>query len=113
MIKLNLDVKNLTKYAQMEFKLGEPEKGRTIFEGILSTYSKRTDLWSIYCDMSIKAGDVDQVRRLFERILQLKWPAKKMKFFFKKYLDYEKKHGTEEGAEHVKQAAMRYVETLA
>lgn len=33
-----------------------------------------------------------------------------MKFFFKKYLDFEKKKGTEEGAKHVKQAAMDYVQ---
>ena len=62
--------------------------------------------------MEIKIADRDIVRRLFERILQLKWQPKKMKFFFKKYLEYEKKHGTPEGVEHVKKAAIRYVETI-
>lgn len=63
--------------------------------------------------MEIKVGDQESVRRLFERVLLLQWNTKKMKFFFKKYLDYEKKHGTSEGVDHVKQAAIRYVETLA
>ena len=51
-------------------------------------------------------------RRLFERILQMKWSTKKMKFFFKKYLEFEKKKGTPEGVNHVKEAAVRYVQTL-
>jgi rRNA biogenesis protein RRP5 len=35
-----------------------------------------------------------------------------MKFWFKKYLEFEKKWGTSEGIAHVKQAAVKYVETL-
>jgi rRNA biogenesis protein RRP5 len=49
-------------------------------------------------------------RRLFERSLQIKWSTKKMKFFFKKYLDFEKKKGSPEGVNHVKQAALDYVQ---
>ncbi|KAI8904014.1 hypothetical protein EDD86DRAFT_206747 [Gorgonomyces haynaldii] len=105
-------VKVLTKFAQLEFKHGEAERARTLFENLLNTYPKRTDLWSIYCDMEIKNGDLDITRRLFERILQMKWNTKKMKFFFKKYLDFEKKSGTPEGVAHVKDAAARYVATL-
>jgi rRNA biogenesis protein RRP5 len=110
---LKIDIKNLSKYAQLEFKSGEPERGRTIFEGILDSCKKRTDLWSIYCDMEIKDGDIAHIRSLFGRILEMSWSVKKMKFFFKKYLDYEKKHGSPEGVENVKQAAIRYVESIA
>jgi hypothetical protein len=35
-----------------------------------------------------------------------------MKFFFKKYLDYEKKKGSAEGVEHVKEMAVAYVSKL-
>lgn len=35
-----------------------------------------------------------------------------MKFFFKKYLDFEKKKGTPEGMMHVKQAAVAFVKNL-
>ena len=105
-------VKTISKFAQMEFKFGEAERGRTIFEGILSNYPKRIDIWSIYLDMEIRNGDVDMTRRLFERVIHLKVSSKKMKFFFKKYLEFEKKHGTEEGVEHVKEAAMAYVDRI-
>jgi rRNA biogenesis protein RRP5 len=40
-----------SKFAQMEFKLGEPERGKTIFENIVGNYPKRTDQWSVYVDM--------------------------------------------------------------
>ncbi|KAJ3043804.1 Protein RRP5 [Rhizophlyctis rosea] len=105
-------VKTICKFAQMEFKYGEPERGRTIFEGIMSNYPKRVDLWSVYLDMEIRNGDVAITRRLFERVIKLKLSSKKMKFFFKKYLDFEKNKGTPEGVEHVKQAAVAYVEGL-
>ena len=46
----------------MEFKYGEAERGRTIFEGMMNNYTKRMNLWSIYIDMEIKAGDNNIVR---------------------------------------------------
>ena len=57
-----LDVEMISKFAQMEFKFGEPERGKTMFENILSTYPKRTDLWSIYIDMVTKLKEIDGVR---------------------------------------------------
>ena len=62
------DVDMIAKFAQMEFKLGEPERGRTMFENILSNYPKRCDLWSVYIDMVTKLGDLEPVRwaRSFE-----------------------------------------------
>ena len=56
------DVELISKFAQMEFKLGEPERGKTMFENILSTYPKRTDLWSIYIDMVTKLKEIDAAR---------------------------------------------------
>jgi len=41
----------------------------------------------------------------------MKWSSKKMKYFFKRYLEFEKLHGTEETIEHVKQKAREYVES--
>lgn len=40
----------ITKFAIMEFKEGDVERGRTMFENILSNYPKRVDLWSVYLD---------------------------------------------------------------
>lgn len=56
------DVDMIAKYAQMEFKYSEPERGRTMFENILSNYPKRCDLWSVYIDMLTKLGDLEPVR---------------------------------------------------
>ncbi|KAF9160265.1 rRNA biogenesis protein rrp5 [Actinomortierella ambigua] len=105
-------IKTVSKFAQLEFKYGEPERGRTIFEGVMSNYPKRVDLWSIYIDMEVRNGEQDAVRRLFARVVSLKLSSKKMKFFFKKWLAYEKDHGDEDHIEEVKRRALAYVESL-
>ncbi|KAF9198450.1 rRNA biogenesis protein rrp5 [Haplosporangium sp. Z 27] len=106
-------IKTISKFAQLEFKYGEPERGRTIFEGVMSNYPKRVDLWSVYIDMEIRNGEQDAVRRLFARVVSLKLSSKKMKFFFKKWLAYEKDHGDEEHIDEVKRRALAYVESLS
>ena len=58
----------------------------------------------------VKAGDAARVRGLFERATHAALPPKKMKFLFRRYLDYERAHGDAAGVEHVKQAARAYVE---
>ncbi|CAL5397376.1 unnamed protein product [Camellia sinensis] len=104
-------IKFLSQAAIFEFKCGVPDRGRSMFEGMLRDYPKRTDLWSIYLDQEIRLGDMDVIRALFERATTLSLPAKKMKFLFKKYLEFEKSLGDEECIESVKQKAMEYVET--
>ena len=37
----------------------------------------------------MKQGDADRIRGLFERATSLQLPPKKMKFLFKRWLDYE------------------------
>ncbi|XP_010624753.1 protein RRP5 homolog isoform X2 [Fukomys damarensis] len=100
----------ITKFAQLEFRLGDAERARAIFENVLSTYPKRTDIWSVYIDMTIKHGSQKEVRDIFERVIHLSLAPKKMKFFFKRYLDYEKQHGTEKDVRAVKAKALEYVE---
>ncbi|OMO51868.1 hypothetical protein CCACVL1_29542 [Corchorus capsularis] len=104
-------IKFISQTAILEFKSGVPDRARSMFEGILREYPKRTDLWSIYLDQEIRLGDEDVIRALFERAISLSLPPKKMKFLFKKYLDYEKSLGDEERIESVKQKAMNYVES--
>eukprot|EP00850_Spirogloea_muscicola_P013563 SM000092S24531 [mRNA] locus=s92:547777:562774:- [translate_table: standard] len=104
-------IKVISKAALLEFRLGSVERGRAMFEGILRNYPKRIDLWSIYLDQEIKKGDEVVVRGLSERVICLDLPPKKMKFFFKKYLDYENSQGGGERAEQVKAKAMAYVES--
>jgi rRNA biogenesis protein RRP5 len=46
----------------MEYKLGDPERGRTIFEGIADTHRKRLDLWNIYIDMEAGQQNIHAIR---------------------------------------------------
>ncbi|XP_070608916.1 protein RRP5 homolog isoform X2 [Erythrolamprus reginae] len=107
--KEHVDV--ISKLAQLEFQFGDAEHGKALFENMLSTYPKRTDIWSVYIDITIKHGSQKEVRDIFERVIHLNLTAKKMKFFFKRYLEYEKKYGTVETIQAVKAAALEYVES--
>ncbi|KAJ4893416.1 RNA binding [Raphanus sativus] len=101
-------IKFISQTAILEFKCGDADRGRSFFEGVLREYPKRTDLWSVYLDQEIRLGEVDVIRSLFERAISLSLPPKKMKFLFKKFLEYEKSCGEEERVEYVKQRAMEY-----
>lgn len=103
-------IKFLSQAAILEFKGGVPDRGRSIFEGMVREYPKRTDLWSIYLDQEIRLGDEDVIRALFERATSLSLPPKKMKFLFKKYLEYEKSVADEARIDYVKKKAIQYVE---
>lgn len=127
------DVKTIAKFAQLEFKLGDAERGRTIFEGIMDSYPKRLDLWFVYVDMEIKQNNVAGVRALFDRILVQRLSssafslspllkclpdarsscAEKGKSVFKKWLSFEKEHGDEAGVDACKTKALAFVESLA
>ncbi|XP_015722403.1 protein RRP5 homolog isoform X3 [Coturnix japonica] len=106
--KEHVDV--ISRFAQLEFRFGDAEHAKALFESTLSSYPKRTDIWSIYMDIMIKQGSQKEIRDIFERVIHLNLAPKKMKFFFKRYLDYEKKYGTTETVMAVKTAAMEYVE---
>eukprot|EP00116_Pleurobrachia_bachei_P001370 sb/3461632/ len=82
-------VRTISHFAQLEYKHGEPAKGATMFENVLTSYPGRLDLWSVYLDKTIAQGDHEQTRLLMDRVVGLKLPAKKMKFFFKRYIDFE------------------------
>ncbi|EER24499.1 S1 RNA binding domain containing protein [Coccidioides posadasii C735 delta SOWgp] len=119
-----------SKFGQLEFRSlhGDVERGRTVFEGLLSSFPKRVDLWNILLDLEIKVGDVDQVRRLFERVLGIgrgvgadgskagmkKLKDKQAKFFFKKWLTFEEKisNGDDKMVDEVKARAAEYVKSL-
>uniref|UniRef100_A0A3P9LQM6 Protein RRP5 homolog n=1 Tax=Oryzias latipes TaxID=8090 RepID=A0A3P9LQM6_ORYLA len=106
--KESVDV--IAKFAQLEFRYGNPETGRNMLDKVLTSYPKRTDLWSIFIDLEIKHGSQKEVRALFDRVIHLSVSAKKIKFFFKRYLEYEKKHGTAQSVQDVKDKAVEFVE---
>ncbi|KAF7175532.1 hypothetical protein CNMCM7691_009097 [Aspergillus felis] len=123
-----------SKFGQLEFRSanGDVERGRTVFEGLLSSFPKRVDLWNVLLDLEMKNGDAEQVRRLFERVLGIrdakkgaaapmdaskKLRPKQAKFFFKKWLSFEEKlaaanGGDEKMVEEIKAKAADYVKSL-
>ncbi|KAK2742930.1 rRNA biogenesis protein rrp5 [Myotisia sp. PD_48] len=120
-----------SRFGQLEFRStnGDVERGRTVFEGLLSSFPKRVDLWSVLLDLEIKVGDVEQVRRLFERAVGIgpriasdgsklaskRLKGKQAKFFFKKWLAFEEKvaaKGDEKMIDMVKAHAAAYVKEL-
>ena len=40
----------ITQAALAEFRQGNRERGRSLFEGVLRNYPRRLDLWSVYLD---------------------------------------------------------------
>ncbi|XP_030288280.1 protein RRP5 homolog isoform X1 [Sparus aurata] len=106
--KESVDV--IGKFAQLEFRYGDAEKGRAMFDKVLTSYPKRTDLWSVFIDLMVKHGSQKDARALFDRVIHLSVSVKKIKFFFKRYLEYEKKHGTPQSIQAVKEKAMEFVE---
>lgn len=66
----------------------------------------------MYLDLETKFGTKNSIRNLYERCISLSLKPKKMKFFFKRYLEYEIKEGNEEKIEYVKERAKEYVEKV-
>ncbi|CAJ1366911.1 unnamed protein product [Effrenium voratum] len=110
----------VSKAAILEYQHGSPDRGRSIFEGLLDSYPKRTDLWSVYFDAHIKAHtppkvpdpDCKQIRPLFLRCCAMPLKATKMRFFFKRWLDFEMKWGDAQSQEQVRAKARDFVESL-
>jgi rRNA biogenesis protein RRP5 len=63
------DLKTISKFAQLEYKLGEPERGKTLFEGIVDSHPKRWDLWTIYIDMEVGQNDIQSMRLAIVMVL--------------------------------------------
>ncbi|KAI5124164.1 hypothetical protein M0805_000972 [Coniferiporia weirii] len=103
-------LKTISKFAQLEYKLGDPERGKTIFEGIIDSHSKRWDLWSVYIDMEAGQRDIQSIRSLFERVLAHKMTSYKAKAFFKKWLELERRIGNEDGEHTVKEKAIEWTQ---
>lgn len=110
-------VETMSKFAQLEYEFGSPERARTIFDALLDKHPKRMDLLFVYVDEEIKHGDVEVARRLFGRTInpdigqkKKKYSDKQMKSLFKKWYRMEDEHGDEESQMQVKLAAKEYVE---
>jgi rRNA biogenesis protein RRP5 len=99
----------ISRFAQDEYAFGSVERGRTVFEELLSSNAKRLDLWNVYIDKEIKAGEVEGARTQFRRLATMSLGAKATKGVFKKWLGFEKLHGDAAQQQAVKDQARAYV----
>ncbi|CAG9531341.1 unnamed protein product [Cercopithifilaria johnstoni] len=103
----------LSRFAQLEFKYGDMEQSKTIFENILNSYPKKTDIWTVYIDLLIKAKKIDDARQLLERVTALKLSTHKIRLFFKKWVDLEQRHGDEKQQNNARERALQYLQGIA
>ena len=59
---LHIDSKTIEKFAILEFRHGDQERGRTIFEGLVDRYPKRLDIWNNYIDQVVRLADIQSCR---------------------------------------------------
>ena len=59
---LSPDIRTICHFAQTEYKQGDPNRGSTMFENVLTTYPHRLDLWAVYLDKTIALNDHQQSR---------------------------------------------------
>jgi rRNA biogenesis protein RRP5 len=105
-------IRFLSQMAVLQYTNGDFEKGRTTFENILHDFDKRTDIWSMYLDQETKGGHVEYARNLFEKVIGLKLKPQKMKFLFKKFLEFESANGNAKRVEYVKKKAVEFVSSV-
>ncbi|EXJ55871.1 hypothetical protein A1O7_08802 [Cladophialophora yegresii CBS 114405] len=103
-------------FARLEFTSahGLPERGRTLFEGLIAAFPKRVDLFDVLLDLEMNVTkDDEQVRATFERIFTLKLKPKQARSFFKRWDRFETDKGDERRVEAVKARAAAWVKENA
>uniref|UniRef100_A0AC35UEV1 S1 motif domain-containing protein n=1 Tax=Rhabditophanes sp. KR3021 TaxID=114890 RepID=A0AC35UEV1_9BILA len=103
----------LCKFAMLEYKVGDQEKGKNMFEKSLQTYPKRLDVWNIYIDLSLKHAPIKDTRSLFERLTDLDLGGNKLRPIYKKWIEVEERHGDNKAIKKmIKEKAKDYLENL-
>jgi rRNA biogenesis protein RRP5 len=102
----------VTRYADMEYRYGDPDRGRNMFETLLSNFPKRTDIWLVYIDKLLKSGNVEGARWVCERAVTLRLAPRKIRILFKKYIEVERRFGTANTVEAVQKKAVQYVQEV-
>jgi len=49
-------------FAKLFAKHDNNDMAQTLLDGVVTSYPKRIDIWSVYVDMLIKAGQIDTAR---------------------------------------------------
>jgi rRNA biogenesis protein RRP5 len=101
------------KFGALEYKSpnGDAERGRTIFEGLISAQPKKFDLWDVYLDLERAHGDKENVRQLFERMVKMKVKKRRAMVVFRRWVEFEEEEGNTKGTEKVKALQQEWEET--
>ena len=106
------------KFAQLEFQKGDPEQGRSLFEGLVADVSKEL-IYGMYIDQEIKQDnktsdeddtDIKSKWKIYLKEYYPKITRKQAKFFFNKWLNYEEDKQDENMIARVKSKAAEYVQ---
>ena len=101
----------MSRFAQLEYEFGRPERARTLFDGLVSKYPKRLDLFYVYIDKEIKFGSFTTARAMLQnKVNGAKLSDKQVKGLFKKWFQLEEQYGDVDSMEHVKNCARQYVQ---
>lgn len=100
----------MVKFALMTSKYDLHDFAQTVFEKILSSYNKKLPIWFTYIDMMTKNAQIEIARSLYERILVIKFPMKKLKTIFQKYIEFETRNGEVSNVSKIKKMARNMLE---
>lgn len=100
------------RFGICEFRNGNIEHGRTVFEDLIKNNENKAhqfDYWNIYVDMETKYGDVDHARNIYDRLANTKLKPDRMRSTLKKWLNFESTHGDDpQRKAHIKKIAVEY-----
>ena len=81
-----------------------------MYEGLLSTFPKRFDIWNQLLDLEIQQADKDIIRGVFERVTKVKGlKPKGAKAWFKRWSEWEATNGDKKSQEKVRARAEEWV----
>lgn len=61
-VKFFSDVTVLCRFAQLEYKHGDVQRGKTMFEKIVHSYSKKILVWNLFIDLTLKYENIIEAR---------------------------------------------------
>ncbi|ODM92797.1 Protein RRP5 [Orchesella cincta] len=83
----------ITKFALLEMHHGEQTKGEEMLGRVLEQYPQRSDIWLLYLNALIKAGELDKARATFHRAFEVKWSPRKVKPLLQRFQSFENEYG--------------------
>jgi rRNA biogenesis protein RRP5 len=79
-----------TRIASLEFRSGQAERGRSMFEQLVKQLPRRGDIWNVYIDCEMAHGDPVRAADLLNRATDCRLKERTMKTLFKKWVKLER-----------------------